>query len=332
MTILITGAAGFIGFNVARRLMERGERVLGIDSVNDYYSVRLKRDRLAKLASDHGDAFRLVEVDFADSRALSEALEGEEFGGIVHLGAQAGVRYSIENPGAYVQSNLVGHLNLMEVARHQKAPHFVYASSSSVYGGNETLPFRVEDRVDHPLSLYAATKKADELMSETYAHLYRLPQTGLRFFTVYGPWGRPDMAMWLFTKAIFAGEPIQVFGEGNMRRDFTYIDDIVTGVVAALDNPPPDDGQEKAGGSKAPHRLYNIGNNNSEELTRMIELIEEACGRRAEKQLMPMQPGDVRDTYADISAIQRDLGFAPSTKIDVGIPRFVEWYRQYHGL
>jgi UDP-glucuronate 4-epimerase len=312
--------------------MERGERVLGIDSVNDYYSVRLKRDRLAKLAADHGDAFRLVEVDFADSRALSEALEGEEFGGIVHLGAQAGVRYSIENPGAYVQSNLVGHLNLMEVARHQKAPHFVYASSSSVYGGNETLPFRVEDRVDHPLSLYAATKKADELMSETYAHLYRLPQTGLRFFTVYGPWGRPDMAMWLFTKAIFAGEPIQVFGEGNMRRDFTYIDDIVTGVVAALDNPPPDDGQEKAGGSKAPHRLYNIGNNNSEELTRMIELIEEACGRRAEKQLMPMQPGDVRDTYADISAIQRDLGFTPSTKIDVGIPRFVEWYRQYHGL
>jgi UDP-glucuronate 4-epimerase len=332
MTILITGAAGFIGFNVARRLMERGERVLGIDSVNDYYSVRLKRDRLAKLSADHGDAFRFVEVDFADSRALSEALDGEEFGGIVHLGAQAGVRYSIENPGAYVQSNLVGHLNLMEVARHRKAPHFVYASSSSVYGGNETLPFRVEDRVDHPLSLYAATKKADELMSETYAHLYRLPQTGLRFFTVYGPWGRPDMAMWLFTKAIFAGEPIQVFGEGNMRRDFTYIDDIVTGVVAALDNPPPDDGQEKAGGSKAPHRLYNIGNNNSEELTRMIEIIEEACGRTAEKQLMPMQPGDVRDTYADISAIQRDLGFTPSTKIDLGIPWFVEWYRQYHGL
>ena len=332
MTILITGAAGFIGFNVARRLMERGERVLGLDNVNDYYSVRLKRDRLAKLAADHGEAFRFIEVDFADSRALSEALRAEDFGGIVHLGAQAGVRYSIENPGAYVQSNLVGHLNLMEVARHRKAPHFVYASSSSVYGGNETLPFRVEDRVDHPLSLYAATKKADELMSETYAHLYRLPQTGLRFFTVYGPWGRPDMAMWLFTKAIFAGEPIQVFGEGNMRRDFTYIDDIVTGVVAALDNPPPDDGQEKAGGSKAPHRLYNIGNNNSEELTRMIELIEEACGRTAQKQLMPMQPGDVRDTYADISAIQCDLGFTPSTKIDAGIPKFVEWYRAYHGL
>ncbi len=332
MTTLVTGAAGFIGFHVARRLMERGERVLGIDNVNDYYSVQLKRDRLAAQSRDHGDAFRFIETDFADSRALARALEDEEFDGIVHLGAQAGVRYSIENPGAYVQSNLVGHLNMMEVARHRQSSHFVYASSSSVYGGNETLPFRVEDRVDHPLSLYAATKKADELMSETYAHLYRLPQTGLRFFTVYGPWGRPDMAMWLFTKAILAGEPIQVFGEGNMRRDFTYVDDIVTGVVAALDNPPPDDGLEKAGGSKAPHRLYNIGNNNSEELTRMIEIIEQACGRTAEKQLMPMQAGDVRDTYADISAIQRDLGFTPSTKIDVGIPRFVEWYRSYHGV
>ena len=208
----------------------------------------------------------------------------------------------------------------------------VYASSSSVYGGNDTLPFRVEDRVDHPLSLYAATKKSDELMSETYAHLYRLPQTGLRFFTVYGPWGRPDMAMWLFTQAIFAGKPIDVFGEGNMRRDFTYIDDIVTGVVAALDNPPPDDGVEKAGGSRSPHRLYNIGNNSSEELMRMIGLIEQACGRTAEKRLLEMQPGDVRDTYADISAIQRDLGFSPTTAIDEGVPRFVAWYRDYHGL
>jgi len=254
----------------------------------------------------------------------------EAFDRLVHLGAQAGVRYSIENPYAYVQSNLVGHLNMLEVARNRGSSHFVYASSSSVYGGNETLPFRVEDRVDHPLSLYAATKKADELMSETYASLYRLPQTGLRFFTVYGPWGRPDMAMWLFTQAIFAGEPISVFGEGNMRRDFTFIDDIVTGVVAALDNPPPDDGAEKAGGSKAPHRLYNIGNNNSEELIRMIEIIEQACGRKAQKRLLPMQPGDVRDTYADISAIERDLGFRPSTRIDEGIPRFVDWYRTYH--
>jgi UDP-glucuronate 4-epimerase len=331
MTFLVTGAAGFIGFHVAQRLMERGDRVVGIDNVNDYYDVRLKRDRIAALQREH-NSFRFIEVDFADNEALCRALDKEEFHGIVHLGAQAGVRYSIEHPRAYVHSNLVGHLNLLELARHRCSPHLVYASSSSVYGGNESLPFRVEDRVDHPLSLYAATKKADELMSETYASLYRLPQTGLRFFTVYGPWGRPDMAMWLFTKAIFAGEPIEVFGEGNMRRDFTYIDDIVTGVVAALDNPPPDDGVAKAGGSKAPHRLYNIGNNRSEELTRMIALIEQACGREAEKKLMPMQPGDVRDTFADISAIQRDLGFRPSTSIDEGIPRFVDWYRRYHGV
>ena len=332
MTTLVTGAAGFIGYHVSARLLERGEAVIGIDNVNDYYSVKLKRDRIAAQQARHGDRFRFVEVDFADSRALGEALDGAGFDGIVHLGAQAGVRYSIENPHAYVSSNLVGHLNLLELARRRRSPHLVYASSSSVYGGNETLPFRVEDRVDHPLSLYAATKKADELMSETYAHLYRLPQTGLRFFTVYGPWGRPDMAMWLFTRAILAGEPIDVFGEGNMRRDFTYIDDIVTGVVAALDNPPPDDGAETAGGSKAPHRLYNIGNNRSEELTRMIALIEEACGKKAERRLLPMQPGDVRDTYADISAIHRDLGFKPTTSIDEGVPRFVEWYREYHGI
>jgi UDP-glucuronate 4-epimerase len=332
MTILVTGAAGFIGFHVARRLMERGESVLGIDNLNDYYSVGLKRDRLARQSADFGDAFTFLQIDFADNAALRAALDGLEFDRIVHLGAQAGVRYSIENPHAYVQSNLVGHLNMLEVARARRSSHLVYASSSSVYGGNDTLPFRVEDRVDHPLSLYAATKKADELMSETYANLYRMPQTGLRFFTVYGPWGRPDMAMWLFTKAIMEGRPIDVFGEGNMRRDFTYIDDIVTGIVASLDNPPPDDGAEKAGGSKGPHRLYNIGNNNSEELTRMIAILEEACGRKAERNLMPMQPGDVRDTYADISAIQRDLGFEPSTRIDVGVPRFVQWYRDYHGI
>jgi UDP-glucuronate 4-epimerase len=330
MPTLVTGAAGFIGFHTSLRLLARGESVVGVDNVNDYYDPNLKRARLAELARH--ESFRLIEVDFADHPALSRALDGVEFDGIVHLGAQAGVRYSIENPHAYVQSNLVGHLNMLEVARHRNARHFVYASSSSVYGGNETLPFRVEDRVDHPLSLYAATKKADELIGETYAHLYRLPQTGLRFFTVYGPWGRPDMAMWIFTKAIFAGEPIDVFGEGNMRRDFTYIDDIVTGVVACLDNPPSDDGQEKAGGSRGPHRLYNIGNHRSEELTRMIDLIEEACGRKAERRLLEMQPGDVRDTYADISAIQRDLGFEPTTRIDEGIPRFVQWYRRYHSL
>jgi UDP-glucuronate 4-epimerase len=331
MSILVTGAAGFIGFHTARRLMERGEQVVGIDNLNDYYDPRLKRDRIARLGADHGNAFGFLEVDFADHDGLTKSVDTLDFDRIVHLGAQAGVRYSIENPHAYARSNLMGHLNMLEVARHREATHLVYASSSSVYGGNDSLPFRVEDRVDQPLSLYAATKKADELMSETYAHLYRLPQTGLRFFTVYGPWGRPDMAMWLFVKAILAGEPIDVFGEGNMRRDFTYIDDIVTGIVAALDNPPPDDGTEKAGGSRGPHRLYNIGNNRSEELGRMIDLIEQACGRKAERNLLPMQPGDVRDTYADISAIQRDLGFTPSTTIDVGIPRFVEWYRAYHG-
>lgn len=331
MTTLVTGAAGFIGFHVGQRLLARGERVIGLDNMNDYYSTSLKRDRIANL-QERFHNFEFLELDFADYPALLEATSSRSFETIVHLGAQAGVRYSIENPHAYIHSNLVGHLNMLELARHRSLVHLVYASSSSVYGGNDTLPFRVEDRVDHPLSLYAATKKSDELISETYSHLYRLPQTGLRFFTVYGPWGRPDMAMWLFTQAIFAGEPIDVFGEGNMRRDFTYIDDIVTGIVASLDNPPADDGLEKAGGSKAPHRVYNIGNNNSEELTRMIELIEDACGRKAEKRLMPMQPGDVRDTFADISAIQRDLNFQPTTKIDVGIPRFVDWYRRYHGV
>ncbi|TFI57198.1 NAD-dependent epimerase/dehydratase family protein [Sphingomonas parva] len=331
MTTLVTGGAGFIGFHVSERLLARGEEVIGLDNVNDYYSTKLKRDRVALLKERH-ERYEFIEADFADNAALQQATAGKRFDKIVHLGAQAGVRYSIENPYAYVQSNLVGHLNMLELARHRELGNFVYASSSSVYGGNDTLPFRVEDRVDHPLSLYAATKKSDELISETYSHLYRLPQTGLRFFTVYGPWGRPDMAMWLFTRAIYEGKPIQVFGEGNMRRDFTYIDDIVSGIVACHDNPPPDDGQVKAGGSRSPHRLYNIGNNRSEELTRMISLIEQACGREAVKELMPMQPGDVRDTYADISAIQRDLGYAPTTTIDVGVPRFVEWYRTYHGL
>ncbi|SFR99069.1 GDP-mannose 4,6-dehydratase [Sphingomonas jatrophae] len=331
MTTLITGVAGFIGMQTAERMLARGDTVIGIDVVNDYYSPQLKEDRIAHLQR-HGDRFTLLRVDFADMAALDEALKPHAFERIIHLGAQAGVRYSIENPHAYVQSNLVGHLNMLEVARHRRVEHLVYASSSSVYGGNTTLPFRVEDRVDHPLSLYAATKKADELMSETYSHLYRLPQTGLRFFTVYGPWGRPDMAMWIFTKAILAGETLPVYGEGQMERDFTYIDDIVTGVVASHDNPPPDDGEEKAGGSHSPHRLYNIGNNNSEQLSRMIGLIEQACGREAVKTYLPMQPGDVRATYADISAIQRDLGFAPTTPIDKGVPAFVDWYRAYHKL
>ena len=327
MTILVTGAAGFIGYSTCERLLARGDAVIGLDNLNDYYSVRLKEDRVAGLSARHGDAFRFIRGDFTDMPALHALDEVES---IVHLGAQAGVRYSLENPHAYVQSNLVGHLNLLELARARRVRHLVYASSSSVYGGNLKLPFSVDDRVDHPLSLYAATKKADELMSETYAHLYRLPQTGLRFFTVYGPWGRPDMAMWIFTKAILAGEPIALYNHGNMRRDFTYIDDIVSGVVACLDNPPPDDGAVKAGGSAAPHRLYNIGNHRSEELRRMVSLIEAACGREARIELQPMQPGDVPDTFADITAIQEDLGYQPSTTIDQGVPRFVEWYRDYH--
>ena len=330
MKVLVTGVAGFIGSTLALRLLERGDEVVGIDSINDYYDVRLKHARLDRVRAAGGDRFTFAQVDFSDHEALDAALSGHDFARIVHLGAQAGVRYSIENPRAYLQSNLAGHLNLLEIGRHRRVEHLVYASSSSVYGGNGELPFRVEERVDRPLSLYAATKKADELMSETYAHLYRLPQTGLRFFTVYGPWGRPDMAMWLFTKAIFEGRPIDVYGEGKMRRDFTYIDDIVSGVVACLDNPAPDDGAVKAGGSISPHRLYNIGNHRSEELSHMISLIEQACGRAAERRLLPMQPGDVRDTFADISAIQRDLGFEPKTTIADGVPSFVRWYREYH--
>ncbi|TKD50005.1 SDR family NAD(P)-dependent oxidoreductase [Sphingomonas baiyangensis] len=330
-TILVTGAAGFIGMQVAEALLARGDRVIGIDNLNDYYPVSLKSDRLATLAERHGDRFAFHPIDVADDAAVDGVLATMDFESIVHLAAQAGVRYSLDNPRAYVRANLAGHLNMLELARHRGSPHLVYASSSSVYGGNDRLPFRVEDRVDHPLSLYAATKKADELMSETYAHLYRLPQTGLRFFTVYGPWGRPDMAMWLFTSAILEGRPIKVFNGGAMRRDFTYIDDIVAGIVAALDHPPADDGSVKAGGSVTPHRLYNIGNNRSEQLGRLIDLIEAACGRPAERQMLPMQDGDVKDTFADISAIERDLGYRPTTAIDVGVPRFVEWYRGYTG-
>ena len=332
MHVLITGVAGFIGFSTARRLLARGDHVVGIDSLNAYYDPSLKRARLAELDREGADRFDFVQVDFADHEALDAALDGKTFDRIVHLGAQAGVRHSIDHPRDYLTSNLAGHLNLLEVARHSRSSHMVYASSSSVYGGNDSLPFRVEDRVDQPLSLYAATKKADELMSETYAHLYRVPLTGLRFFTVYGPWGRPDMAMWLFAKAIMEDRPINVFGGGRMRRDFTYIDDIVSGIVACLDNPPPDDGTVKAGGSVSPHRLYNIGNNRSEDLGHMISLIEQEIGKPAERNLMEMQPGDVRDSFADISAIQNDLGFAPTTSIAEGIPRFIAWYREYHGL
>lgn len=330
--ILVTGAAGFIGMHVAERLLSRGDTVIGIDNLNDYYSVTLKRDRLTALRNRHNERFTIIEMDFADMATLDQALRGHALDVIVHLGAQAGVRHSIENPHAYVQSNLVGHLNMLELARQRSIAHFVYASSSSIYGANKHMPFRVSDRVDHPVSLYAATKKADELMSEAYAHLYRLPQTGLRFFTVYGPWGRPDMAMWLFTDRILTGRPIEIFNNGDMRRDFTYIDDIVAGVVSCIDSPPPDDGQIKAGGSVSPHRLYNIGNHRSEQLMRLVEILEDACGRKAERMFLPMQAGDVKETYADIDAIQHDLGYQPSTAIEAGVPRFVSWYKQYHGI
>jgi UDP-glucuronate 4-epimerase len=332
MAVLVTGVAGFIGSTTAQALLERGDEVIGIDNLNDYYDPRLKQARLERLSKRFGNRFRFERLDFADSVALKSTLADVAFDRIIHLGAQAGVRYSIENPAAYVQSNLVGHCNMLELARQREAKHFVYASSSSVYGGNESLPFRVEDRVDHPLSLYAATKKSDELISESYAHLYRLPMTGLRFFTVYGPWGRPDMAMWIFTKALYEGRPLPLFNAGQMRRDFTYIEDIVRGVVACLDSPPNDDGSTKAGGSKAPHALYNIGNSRSEDLMRVVELLEDATGQKALIDPKPMQPGDVTETYADISAIQRDLGFEPSTTIAEGVPNFVNWYREYHGL
>jgi UDP-glucuronate 4-epimerase len=333
MRILLTGTAGFIGAAVAERLLARGDTVVGIDNLNDYYEVALKQDRLARLrAATGGERFDFRRIDFADMTALEAGLQDREFDRIVHLGAQPGVRYSLENPHAYVAANLVGHLNMLELARLRQPGHFVYASSSSVYGGNAKVPFAVEDRVDHPYSLYAATKKADELMSETNAHLYRLPQTGLRFFTVYGPWGRPDMMPWIFTGKILRGEPIPVFNNGEMSRDFTYIDDIVGGVVTSLDNPPADDGAVKPGGSVGPHAIYTIGNNRPEDLMKVIGIIEQACGRAAVLDMQPMQPGDVPRTYADIDAIQRDLGYAPTTPVEVGFPKFVEWFRAYHGL
>ena len=331
MAILVTGAAGFIGFHVAQALLARGESVVGIDSFNSYYPVSLKRDRIAALTADYPD-FTCIEGDFGAEGAVSALLGGRAIDRIVHLGAQAGVRYSIEAPFAYARSNLIGHLEVLEFARAQQVRHLVYASSSSVYGGNTKLPFAVEDRVDHPVSLYAATKKADELMSESYAHLYRLPQTGLRFFTVYGPWGRPDMAPWLFTDAILANRPIRLFNHGNVRRDFTYVDDIVAGVIGALDHAPADNGARKPGGSTSPHAIYNLGNEVSEPVSRLVEAIEAACGRKAVTELVPMQPGDVEGTHADIEATRRDLGFSPRVGLDVGIARFVDWFRRYHGV
>ena len=331
--VLVTGAAGFIGSAVAEALVARGDRVIGIDNCNDYYSVALKKDRIARVrAADGGSRFDFHAVDFGRSDDLAQALADCEFAHLIHLGAQPGVRYSLENPQAYAEANLVGQLNILELARARRVEHLVYASSSSVYGGNAKVPFSIEDRVDHPFSLYAATKKADELMSETYAHLYRLPQTGLRFFTVYGPWGRPDMMPWIFTGKILRGEPIPVFNQGEMERDFTFIDDIAAGVIAALDRPPADDGAAKPGGSRAPHAIYNLGNSRPEPLLRVISIIEEACGRRAILDLQPMQPGDVPRTFADISETERDLAWRPTTQVEAGFSRFVDWFKDYQGL
>lgn len=329
--MIITGVAGFIGFHVARNLLQRGETIIGIDNLNDYYEPQLKRDRIAELRQTEA-SFRFIEMSFADHLALDDLVGNLDFDRIIHLGAQPGVRYSIENPRAYIESNLVGHLNMLELARNHHVSHFVYASSSSVYGQNSKIPFSVDDRVDHPVSLYAATKKSDELISESYSHLYHIPMTGLRFFTVYGPWGRPDMAPWLFTKAILNGQPINVFNNGKMRRDFTFIDDIVAGVVAALDQPPVDNGKIKPGGSISAHAIYNVGNNQAVSLSRFIEVIEDACGLKAAKIMLPMQAGDVPVTFADIDDIQRDLAYNPATSIEVGIPKFVNWYRGYKGL
>lgn len=331
MRVCVTGAAGFIGSSLSQALLARGDQVIGIDNLNDYYSVELKKARLNRLVENGGNRFSFQHLDFADNDALRAGLADIAFDRIVHLGAQAGVRYSIENPHAYIESNIVGHLNMLELARHREVENMVYASSSSVYGGNTKLPFSVDDRVDQPVSLYAATKRADELMSETYAHLYRIPLTGLRFFTVYGPWGRPDMMMWIFASKILAGEPIPVFNGGEMHRDFTYIDDIIAGVMACLDSPPANDGAEKAGGSTKSHALYNIGNHRSEYLMDVIALLEEECGRKAVLDLQPMQPGDVTHTFADIDAISRDLGYAPTTSVAEGVPKFVEWFRSYTG-
>jgi UDP-glucuronate 4-epimerase len=328
--VLVTGAAGFIGFHTSRALLARGERVVGVDNLNDYYDPRLKQARLALLARDPGFSFRGVDIADRDPMlAIAAAPDAPDR--IVHLAAQAGVRYSMINPYAYVTANVMGQVVMQELARRLAdgaggLRHFVYASSSSVYGGNTKLPFSVEDRVDTPVSLYAATKRADELIAHAYSHLHRLPSTGLRFFTVYGPWGRPDMAAYLFASAMLAGEEITVNNHGDMHRDFTYVDDIVAGVVAVLDRPPGDDGQG------APARVYNIGNSRSEPLMRFIAVLEQALGLKARLRFAPLPPADVVATYADITAIQRDAGYQPTTAIDVGIPRFVAWFREYHGL
>ncbi|MCA0374869.1 MAG: NAD-dependent epimerase [Gemmatimonadetes bacterium] len=333
--ILVTGAAGFIGYHTSARLLARGDEVVGLDIVNDYYDPTLKEARLARLASQPG--YRHVRIDLVDRAAMAALFAAERFDRVIHLAAQAGVRYSLTNPHAYIDSNLVGFINILEGCRHAEVAHLTYASSSSVYGANTAMPFSVHQNVDHPLSLYAATKKANELMAHTYSHLYGLPTTGLRFFTVYGPWGRPDMALFLFTKAILEGRPIDVFNHGRMQRDFTYIDDIVEGVIRTSDHTAtPNETWSSAtpdpATSRAPYRLYNIGNHNPVELMHLIATLEQALGRTAEKRMLPMQPGDVPATYADVEALVEDVGFAPRTPVEVGVGRFVAWYRDYYGF
>ena len=332
MNILVTGAAGFIGFHVARKLLARGDRVVGLDNLNDYYDVNLKLARLALIENQPG--FTFARMDLQDRPAMEALFRQHHFDAVINLAAQAGVRYSLENPHAYVDSNIVGFTNILECCRHNSIGHLVYASSSSVYGMNSAMPFSIHDNVDHPISLYAASKKANELMAHTYSHLFGLPTTGLRFFTVYGPWGRPDMALFLFTKAILAGEPIKVFNHGLMQRDFTYIDDIVEGVVRVMDrtatpNTAWDGADPDPGTSSAPYRLYNIGNNNPVMLTDFIGAIEKALGRTAERELLPMQPGDVAATYANIDDLIADVDYRPQTPVQVGIDNFVAWYMEH---
>lgn len=331
--ILVTGAAGFIGSHTSHRLLDRGDEVVGLDNLNDYYSVQLKQDRLARLTSKPG--FTFVQLDLADEPGIRALFAKYKFTKVINLAAQAGVRYSLQNPQAYVSANLVGFVNILEGCRHHGVEHLTYASSSSVYGANTTMPFSVHDNVDHPLSLYAASKKANELMAHTYSHLFKLPTTGLRFFTVYGPWGRPDMALFLFTKAILEGRPIDVFNNGKMRRDFTYVDDIVEGVIRTSDhtaqpNPNWTGAQPDPGTGAGPYRVYNIGNNTPVELMYLIETLEKCLGKTAVKNMLPMQPGDVPATYANVDDLVNDVGFKPATPIEVGIERFVKWYREYH--
>ena len=331
--ILVTGAAGFIGFHVARRLAAGGRPVIGLDNLNAYYDPRLKQARLDELAKE--PHFRFVRLDLADRAGMAALFAEHRFPYVVHLAAQAGVRHSLVDPHAYADANLTGFLNILEGCRHAKSRHLVYASSSSVYGANTRMPFSTGQNVDHPLSLYGATKKANELMAHAYAHLFGLPATGLRFFTVYGPWGRPDMAMWLFTDAILAGRPIKLFNHGKMRRDFTYVDDIVEAVVRLIERPPSGDAhwsgdRPDPATSRAPWRVYNIGNHTPVEVPEVVRLIEEAVGKKAVRELMPMQPGDVPETCADVEDLRRDVGFAPDTPIADGVRRFVEWFRAYH--